>query len=93
MYDTKKVTEAIKKIAQESEINLLEISVGEADHVHMLLQVSPKKPMSTIVAILKAKSSSQLKEMPEWKGWSKGFYIATVGTNDLTAVESYIRKQ
>lgn len=91
--DDSKVKRAITTVALQNEVKIIEMNIGELNHVHLLLQVSPKKPMSTVVAIIKAKASGLLKEMPEWGGWSKGFYLSTVGTNDLTVVQNYIKNQ
>lgn len=83
----------LREVISSLGLPLIEINIGEQNHAHILLQASPKEAMSIIVAKIKAKSSSILKPIPEWQGWSSGFYLATVGTNDLTAVEKYIRNQ
>lgn len=80
----------------------IEIIEGKAcvDHIHMLIRISPKYCVATIVGYLKGKSSmvvfeqhSKLKK--NFKGhhfWARGYYVSTVGLNEAK-VKKYIQDQ
>lgn len=71
-----------------------------ADHVHMLLSVPPKHPVSKVVGALKGKSAIYIAR--HFRGrkrnftgesfWARGYYVSTVG-RDEKCIRDYIRKQ
>ena len=71
-----------------------------ADHVHMLVLISPKIVVSSFMGYLKGKSAlmmfnkyTNLKyKFGNRHFWSEGYYISTVGLNETT-LRKYIREQ
>jgi len=79
---------------------LSEMSVQE-DHVHMLVQISPRESVAEVVKILKGGTSKVVRaEFPEleeflWGDslWADGYFAETVGTVDEEVVRKYIKDQ
>lgn len=69
------------------------------DHVHLLLDVSPKNGIFTIVNQIKGYTSHELrKEFPQLKKrlptlWTHSKFISTVGAVTLEVVKKYIEEQ
>jgi putative transposase len=87
-------------IGQQSEYdyNILEMEVMD-DHVHLLLDVNPKKGIYSIVCKIKGYTSKALREeFPELKKrlptlWTRSKFISTVGSVSLETVKRYIEDQ
>ena len=70
------------------------------DHVHMLVSIPPKVPVSGFMGYLKGKSSLMIYEQfgnqkYKYRGkefWCQGYYVSTVGHNKK-AIAEYIRNQ
>lgn len=70
------------------------------DHIHMLLEIPPKYSISNFMGYLKGKSSTMLYEQfgelkykyRNREFWCKGYYVDTVGKNEVRIAE-YIAKQ
>ena len=70
------------------------------DHVHMMLSIPPKHPVSQVVGFIKGKSAIHIaRTFGERKRnfvgqhfWARGFFVSTVG-RDEEAVREYIRRQ
>ena len=70
------------------------------DHVHMLLSIPPKHPVSKVVGALKGKSAIYIAR--NFRGrkrnftgesfWARGYYVSTVGRDEKT-IRDYIRRQ
>jgi putative transposase len=77
-----------------------EMSIKE-DHVHLILQASPKDSVAEVVQRLKGGTSRVIrKEYPEleeflWGDslWADGYFAETVGNVDEEVVKRYIRDQ
>lgn len=71
-----------------------------ADHVHLLISISPKYSISSIKGYLKGKSSMMIFErysnlkykFGNRRFWAEGYYVSTVGLNETT-IAKYIREQ
>ena len=69
------------------------------DHVHLLIDVDPKKGIYPIVCKIKGYTSKALREeFPELKKrlptlWTRSKFIATVGSANLEVVKKYIEEQ
>jgi len=80
----------------------VEIEEGHmmSDHVHMLLSVPPKHPVSKVVGALKGKSAIYIARTFRGKKrnfvgevfWARGYYVSTVGRDEKT-IRDYIRRQ
>ena len=70
------------------------------DHVHMLIEITPKMSVSEFMGYLKSKSTLMIFEKHanlKYKYgnrhfWCRGFYVDTVGKN-AKKIEEYIRNQ
>jgi len=69
------------------------------DHVHLILDVNPKKGIFTIVNHIKGYTSHELrKEFPTLKSrlptlWTQSKFISSVGAVTLEVVKKYIEEQ
>lgn len=69
------------------------------DHVHLLLDIDPKRGVVTIVNMIKGYTSHQLrKEYPSLKSrlptlWTNSKFISSVGSVTLDVVKKYIEGQ
>ena len=71
-----------------------------ADHVHLLLSISPKQNISAFMGYLKGKSAMMIfKDHADLRYkfgnsnfWATGYYVSTVGLNEAT-IRKYIREQ
>lgn len=67
---------------------------GGLDHVHVLLSLPARRPLSDLVRDLKANSSGWLRrELSPTFGWQKGYSAFSVSHSNLNAVYEYIRQQ
>ena len=70
------------------------------DHVHMLISIPPKQPVSKVIGFLKGKSSiwiaqniaNKERNFVGHKFWARGYFVSTVGA-DEKIVRSYIQNQ
>jgi len=70
------------------------------DHVHMLIEIPPKHPVSAIVGFLKGKSAIAIARQFSGKQrnfsgenfWARGYAASTVGFEER-AIRKYIREQ
>jgi putative transposase len=77
-----------------------ELKIKE-DHIHMIIQISPKDSIADVINILKGGSSRIIrKEFPEleeflWGDslWADGYFAETIGQVDEEVVRKYIRDQ
>ena len=80
-------------------MNLLEAEACP-DHIHILVEISPKISVSNFMGFLKGKSSLMIYE--KWGNmkykyrnrsfWCRGYYVSTVGKNEKKITE-YIQNQ
>lgn len=79
---------------------LHELSV-QPDHVHLLLQISPRISIAKTVNLLKGGSSRVLRqEFPELEEflwgrsfWSDGYFVESVGQTEEGVIRRYIKEQ
>lgn len=73
----------------------------QEDHVHILVQISPRESVADVVKILKGGTSRIIRsEFPEleeflWGDsfWADGYFAETVGKVDEEVVRKYIKDQ
>lgn len=85
----------IWKMIQERKCHLYRIG-GIENHVHILLNLNPTVALADLMRELKANSSGWLKWnplFPNFKGWGKEYYAATLAYADRNRVIDYIRDQ
>jgi putative transposase len=100
-----KIEERLKRliyeIGEEKGFKIIEVEIGEHDHVHVFASAHPKIAPSYIVKMLKGISGRKLfMEFPEikkflWKGklWNPSFFLETVGSVSEEAIKRYISNQ
>ena len=89
----------IRELCRWKGVNLLEAEACP-DHIHILVEISPKFSISNFMGFLKGKSSLMIYE--KWGNmkykyrnrqfWCRGYYVSTVGKNEKKIAE-YIKQQ
>ena len=96
-----RLEEIIKKNCADWEIDLLEFN-GEADHIHLLLEMHPNIMPSKFINNLKTVSSRLIrKEFEEelkpyyWKPvlWTRAYCLLTTGGVTIDVIREYIKNQ
>jgi putative transposase len=94
------VERKIRQVCDWYDVEIDEFNI-QADHIHMLISIPPKKSVSEIMGIIKGKSAihlfktkKRLKEKPYWGNhfWARGYFVSTVGV-DEEIVRRYIQHQ
>jgi len=96
------VYERIRYVAESRGFNILELN-GEADHVHLLIEVDPQTSPGELVNVIKTQTSRRVRKLygdtelkPYYRKpyfWSDSYFIATVSENTLEVVKKYIKDQ
>lgn len=88
-------------ISDRYEIDFIEIG-AESDHIHFLVQSVPSYSPTKIVRTIKSLTAREIfRRFPSvkqllWGGefWSKGYFIATVGSHgDEAMIREYVKNQ
>ena len=96
-----RLEEIVKKNCADWEIDLLEFN-GEADHIHLLLEMHPNIMPSKFINNLKTVSSRLIrKEFEEelkpyyWKPvlWTRAYFLLTTGGATIDVIREYIQNQ
>lgn len=69
---------------------------GMPDHIHLLVDASPNIAPAKLVGELKRQSSLFIRSntiLPDWSGWSEGYYLETLSRDALENVRQYIINQ
>ena len=91
--------EVFTDLARNKECEVLEGHMMP-DHVHMLISIPPKFPVSQVIGYIKGKSAIYIarnylghrRNFTGQKFWTRGYHVSTVG-RDEQAVREYIRAQ
>ena len=91
--------EVFKKLAAQKECRIEEGHLMP-DHVHMLISIPPKYAVSQVVGFIKGKSAIHLarvygEQKRNFVGqhfWARGYFVSTVGRDEVT-IREYIRNQ
>ena len=92
------IEKSFKEVANKMNFQVLEFN-GESDHIHVLIEYSPKLSISLIVNSLKGVSSRRYGQAgypkPYGKSalWSPIYFVSAVGGAPLEVLKSYIKKQ
>ena len=70
------------------------------DHVHMMISIPPKYPVSQVVGFIKGKSAIHIARIYSGRQrnfvgqhfWARGYFVSTVG-RDEKVIREYIRHQ
>lgn len=94
-----RLKEILKNIAIEIQVEILEIEVGDMNHVHLLISLDPQFGVHKVVKRFKGASSRYLrKEFPQLKSrlptlWTNSYFVSTVGGAPLAKIKQYIANQ
>ena len=91
----------LRRTAAENGIGILELNIGDGDHVHMLVDCTPQHLIPSIVKSFKGTSARWLyRQFPElrqelWGGniWNPSYFVSTVSENTEDQVRLYIQSQ
>ena len=89
----------IRSLAEQKESEILEGHL-RPDHVHVLISIPPKLPVSSVVGFIKGKSAifiarnfaGRRRNFVGESFWARGFYVSTVGL-DEEIIRNYIKHQ
>lgn len=93
--------EIIKNIGKEKGFTVVQIRVGNEDHVHCFVSAPPKLSITNIVRWMKGISGRlllhnfpQIKEKL-WKGhlWNSSYFVETIGSTSEENIRRYIERQ
>ena len=87
--------ETIRQICEEHDYRIIRGIVAH-DHIHLLLLTHSTDSPSTVMNTIKGASSHELRKlypelMSEKALWARGFYCATVGKSNESAIQEYLR--
>jgi putative transposase len=95
------IEDLVKRVTEYyPEIRFHEIN-GEEDHMHLLVTIPPKMPVSKAVALIKSNTSRDVKKKFDfikkvyWGTdgiWSDGYFVSTIGVNEQI-IKRYIEQQ
>ena len=82
-YEDKRleIGQILRKLCEWKKVNIIEAEVCP-DHVHMLLEISPKIAVSSFMGFLKGKSSLLIYE--KWGNLKYKYRTASFGVRDIT---------
>ena len=75
---------------------------GEADHVHLLIEIHPALNISTLINNIKSASSRRIRHRFAtrianyyWKPlfWNRAYYVGSVGSVTLQTIRRYVEQQ
>ncbi len=97
-----RLKEIFQKTLHKWDCELLEFN-GESDHVHLLIDYKPDKPLSTLIGNLKTVSSRLIrKEHPELSQkyfygkpyfWTGSYFVASCGGVTVEQLKNYVENQ
>jgi len=93
-----RVKELFKKFQEDVGYEVLDLEVMP-DHVHALLDISPKKVVTNVIGNIKGKIAHELrKDFPYLKSrvpsiWTRSCFVSSVGAVTLEVVKKYIENQ
>ena len=94
-----RLKELLEIISMQIEVNILEMEVGDKNHVHLLISLDPQFGVHKAVKRFKGATSRYLRqEFPELKKrlptlWTNSYFVSTVGGAPLAKIQEYIQSQ
>lgn len=94
-YIKQELKRLIKMVCKWKKFPIHAWYVGD-EHIHLYLTIPPKYSASYAVALIKGKTSAWVKKkskkFPKGTLWSTGYFISTVGLNEI-AIKKYVENQ
>lgn len=88
----------LRELAKQKESKIEEGHLC-ADHVHMMISIPPKYSVAQVVGYIKGKSAifvaryfGRKRNFVGESFWAKGYYVSTVGRDEM-AMREYIKRQ
>ena len=93
-----RLKQILLEVATEINVEIDEMSVGEYNHIHLLLSVDPQFGIHKVVKRFKGVSSRYLrKEFPELMKlpsmWTRSYFVSTAGQVSMETIKKYIESQ
>ena len=94
-----RLKELLKEIAISIDVEILEMEVGDENHVHLLLSLDPQFGVHRAVKRFKGATSRYLRlEFAHLKQrlpslWTNSYFVSTVGGAPLAKIKEYIQNQ
>lgn len=94
------VFNCIQIYCKRLDCQIIELNV-QADHVHLLVKVPPKRAISEVLGAVKGRTAIRifkqfpyLRKKPYWGNhfWAKGYFVDTVGV-DAEMIRKYVKYQ
>ena len=84
-----------KAIAKWKGLQIIAWHIGD-EHIHVVMDIPPKYSIAYVMSVLKGKSSAWIKKktkkLPSGSLWAKGYFVSTVGVDELT-IKNYVQHQ
>ena len=95
----KEIGAILRSLCEWKQVEIIEAEVCP-DHIHMLVKIPPKLSVASFVGFLKGKSSILIYQKfanmkfkyRNREFWCRGYYVDTVGKNDIK-IKEYIANQ
>ena len=94
-----RLKELLQEVASNINVEILEMEVGDENHVHLLLSLDPQFGVHRAVKRLKGATSRYLRlEFPYLKQrlptlWTNSYFVSTSGGAPLAKIKEYIQNQ
>lgn len=94
-----RLKELLLEIAKQIQVDILEMEVGDKNHVHLLLSLDPQFGVHRSVKRFKGATSRYLRqEFPDLKKrlptlWTNSYFVSTCGGAPLAKIKEYIQNQ
>lgn len=94
-----RLKELLLEIAKQIQVDILEMEVGDKNHVHLLLSLDPQFGVHRAVKRFKGATSRYLRqEFPDLKKrlptlWTNSYFVSTCGGAPLAKIKEYIQNQ
>lgn len=94
-YIKQELKRMFKQIAHWKDLTIYAWHIGD-EHIHLHLNIPPKYSIAYVIQILKSKTSGWLKKktkkFPKGVLWCRGYYVSTVGIDEVI-VKRYVQNQ
>jgi putative transposase len=91
-YELKNI---IKMVCKWKKFKIHAWYIGD-EHIHLYVTIPPKYSVSYAVSVIKGKTSAWIKKktkkIPKGTLWSVGYFVSTVGLNELV-IQRYVQNQ
>lgn len=94
-----RLKELLLEIAEKIQVDILEMEIGDNNHVHLLISLDPQFGVHRAVKRFKGATSRYLRlEFPELKKrlptlWTNSYFVSTCGGAPLAKIKEYIQNQ